>query len=224
VRNPTYLDLEYPASFISESTLFKECKSGQFEWNDEEIAAIRLVLKRLTAIRILNSNDAEDLVQDTLLTMLTKPPAALLEKGPLAWSLGILRKKVGNYYRKVQRYAPLNEKDSQNPEWMHAASPERRVFQKELQSIVDEVLSELPPFQRQAWELIMEGLNAREIMDELNSVRYQNVINRLYRGRKKLATALAKCGYGPDAAGGMRRMRRSHGKRSVQGVKTGLSA
>jgi len=224
VRNPAYFGFEYSASFVSENSLISEYKSGQLEWKDEEIAAIRVVLKRLTAIRILNSNDAEDLVQDTLLTMLTKPPGALLEKGPLAWSLGILRKKVGNYYRKVQRYEPFNEKDAQHRESTPASSPERKVFQEELRSIVDGVLKELPPFQRQAWELIIEGLNAREIMDELNSVRYQNVINRLYRGRKKLATALIRHGYGPDAAKGMRTMKRSNGKKTHPASKTGLTA
>ena len=82
------------------------------EWTEEEIAAIRVVLQKLSTIRIMNSNDAEDLVQETLLTLIAKCPKTTLEKGPLVWSMGIFRKKVGNYYRKVQRYTALGDKEN----------------------------------------------------------------------------------------------------------------
>ncbi len=201
-------------SFIAESSALREYGVGsrQFEWTNDEFAAIRAVLKRLTAIRI-NSNDAEDLVQDTLLTMISKRPGEALEKGPLVWSLGILRKKVGNYYRKAQRYSSLGEDDSSVRQWRNALSPEARIFHEELQAIVDEVLSQLPPAQRKALELMIEGFNAGEIVKELHPERYQTVINQLYRGRKKLVKELAKYGYAPRAATGMRKMKRCRNKK-----------
>ena len=61
---------------------------------------------------------------------------------------------------------------------------------------------------------MIAGLNAREITEELHPVRYQNVINRLHRGRKKLAEALAKYGYGPEAASSLRKMKPGRGKKS----------
>src|SRR5262245_44132029 len=73
----------------------------------EELARIRMVLRKLTALRIENPEDAEDLVQETLLTMTEKCPEIELRKGLLVWGMGILRKKVGNYYRRVQRYSAL---------------------------------------------------------------------------------------------------------------------
>jgi RNA polymerase sigma factor (sigma-70 family) len=222
MRNPAYLYIEYAPSFISDGSSLEPdaFKSGRFEWTDDEIEAIRAVLKKLTSIRIMNSNDVEDLVQETLLTMISRHPGADLEKGPLVWSMGILRRKLGNYYRKIQRYTPLSEHKTYIQQSMPASSPERRIFHEELKGLVDEVLSQIPPFQRQALELMLTGLNAREITRELHPVRYQNVINRLYRGRKKLAEALAKYGYGPDATVSLRKMKPSRGKRSGETKKT----
>jgi RNA polymerase sigma factor (sigma-70 family) len=216
VCNPAYLYLEYAPTFIADGSSLESYafKSGRFEWTDDEIKAIRVVLKKLTSIRIMNPTDVEDLVQETLLTMVSKRPGAELAKGPLVWSMGILRRKLGNYYRKVQRYTPLHEHKAAIRQLIPAASPERKVFHEELKAIVDAVLPEIPPFQRQALELMIAGLNAREITEELHPVRYQNVINRLYRGRKKLAEALARYGCGPDATPGFRKMKTSRGKKA----------
>ena len=215
MRHPAYPHVVLPASFISESFPFEEHRFNpeQLDWTDEEIAAIRIVLKRLTSIRISNANDAEDLVQDTLLTMISKHPGMALEKGPLAWGLGILRKKVGNYYRKTQRYASLNEQDAGVRQGIIIASPEVKVYQEELKTIVGAVLSRLPPSQRQALELMIAGFNAGEIARQLHPERYQNVINSLYRGRKKLARELAKYGYAPNTAAVIGKMKKSRGKK-----------
>lgn len=225
MRNPAYLYVEDLPAFISDGSSREPYafKPGRFRGTDDEISAIRVVLKKLTSIRIINSNDVEDIVQETLLTMISKDPGAELEKGPLVWSMGILRRKVGNYYRKSQRHAPLDEKITSAREWISAATPEGKLFHEELKAIVDEVLTQIPPFQRQALELMIAGLNAREITEELHPVRYQNVINRLYRGRKKLAEALAKYGYGPEAAVSLRKMKPVRGKKSGETNKASLA-
>ena len=57
-------------------------------------------------------------------------------------------------------------------------------------------------------ELLLAGLEPGEIVKRLHPERYQNVINRLHRGRKKLAKELAKYGYGPHAKKGLRKMKR----------------
>lgn len=212
--NPAYLLLDSLSPRVSDNSSFENygLKPGQLDWTDDEIEAIRATLKRLTSIRIMNTTDVEDLVQETLLTMISKHPGGDLKKGPMAWSMGILRRKLGNYYRKIQRYAPLNEHNANVQQAMPVASPERQLFQEELRSIVDEALLQIPPFQRQALELMIAGLSAREITEELHPVRYQNVINRLYRGRKKLAETLLKYGYGPDARGA-RKMKCGRGRK-----------
>jgi RNA polymerase sigma factor (sigma-70 family) len=211
VCNPAFFPV--PASlYISEEAVRYEFGPDPSGWKEDEIAAIRIVLQKLTAIRILNETDAEDLVQDTLLTMITKKPAAALRKGPLIWSMGILRNKVGNYYRKVQRSATLDQWESQarrqNDPFMIANSPEALALHEELQQIVDNTMEQLPALQRQPMELLMAGLNTGEIVRQLHPERYQNIINRLYRGRQKMAKELAKYGYGPDARNGLHQFKR----------------
>jgi RNA polymerase sigma factor (sigma-70 family) len=208
VRNQAYAPCEYPLSYISES--FSQpggtYKARRIDWTDDELARIRIVLQKLTTLRIINSNDVEDLVQDTLLTMISKCPENNLEKGPLVWSMGILRNKVGNYYKKGRRYTSFNDRQrkAQKPtrHRQSASSPEAKILQNELQSIVNRILLEFPPLQRQAMELLIAGFNAGEIAGQLHPERYQTIINQLYRGRKKLAKELAKHGYGPNLKAG----------------------
>jgi RNA polymerase sigma factor (sigma-70 family) len=212
VHNPAWLHVDFPL-FISESSpLYGYACPEQSDWTNSEIAEVREVLQKLTAIRILNPTDAEDLVQDTLLTMIKKYPGCELEKGLLVWSMGILRKKVGNYYRKMQRFAPFSEyefctqqlvRDSETVE-----SPEAWLGHQELQFLVNRMLEQLPTTQRRPLELLIAGLDPGEIVRQLHPERYQNVINRIYRGRKKLAKELAKYGYGPGAKSGMRKLKR----------------
>jgi len=216
VCNPAYLPVDI-SLLVAEHSPQYEFKQNPLEWTDDEIAYIRLALRRLTAIRILNETDAEDLVQDTLLTMITRYPGDRLQKSPLIWSMGILRNKVGNYWRKSQRNALLGRHAPHALQRIQTLalehSPETKVLQRELQQIVDETMAQIPPHQRRPLELLISGLDTREIVRHLHPERYQNVINWLYRGRKKLAKELAKHGFGPDAKTGMHAMKRCRGKK-----------
>ncbi len=199
-----YVRLESESLFVSEGSPQEDYSAEPVrpEWKDDEIALIRTVLQRLTALRITNATDAEDLVQDTLLTLISKNPANELQKGLLVWSMGILRNKVGNYYRKIHRGSRQKEKEAYVQQSLRqsrlSVSPERRLVQEELHSIVERTLTQLPPPQRAAMELLLAGFDAGEIARKLHPERYQNVINHLYRGRKRMARELAKYGYGPN--------------------------
>jgi RNA polymerase sigma factor (sigma-70 family) len=214
VCNPAYIPQEYEPSFVAEKSPLENIqKTERLELADEEIAAIRVVLQKLAILRVFNIDDVEDLVQDTLLTLIAKPPASELEKGLLVWSLGILRNKVGNYYRKPNRHIPLDKIESSGVRWipqpLSAASPEADASHTELRTLVCEKVSQLPSPQREVMELLVSGLESHEIVSKLHPERYQNVINWLYRGRKKIAKELARYGYGP---GPMTSMKRARGK------------
>lgn len=201
---------EYNFLFISERPSHGEYRAGiRFGWEEDEIARIRAVLQKITRHRISNANDAEDLVQDTLLTMISRNPGKDLKKGLLIWCQGILRNKVGNYYRKTRRQEYLKEKHygTRQRELLPpaVASPEITTSNREMQSIIETKLAELPPEIRHVMELLVSGLNAGEIARLLHPEPYQNVINRLYRGRKKLARELIKCGFGPTSRRGRNR-------------------
>lgn len=224
--NSAYLHSDYPPSLIAENSCFndRDLEPGRLNWTESEIAAIRSALKKLTSMRILNPNDVEDLVQDTLLTMLIKTPGLALEKGPMAWSLGILRKKVGNYYRRTQRQVSLEELSVPDLPGLPAASPEGMAMHAELAALIRDVLSEIPSSQRQALEMLISGHTAREITEALHPVTYQNVINRLHRGRRKLVSVLSRYGYGPDTSAGMRSMKRTGSRNRSGGRKASRTA
>jgi len=189
------------------------------KWKEDEIAEIRTVLQRITRHRISNANDAEDLVQETLLTLISRDPGEDLKKGLLVWCQGILRNKVGNYYRKNRRHEFLKEKHSGMQKKLlpsPAPSPEMTVSDRELRSIIERKLAEMPSEIRRVMELLVSGLNAGEIAEQLSPEPYQNVINRLYRGRKKLARELVKCGIGPNSGSGTKR--RQQGKDTARKV------
>jgi RNA polymerase sigma factor (sigma-70 family) len=168
------------------------------EWPAEELTRIRMVLRKLTALRIENPEDAEDLVQETLLTMIEKCPEIALRKGLLVWGMGILRKKVGNYYRRGQRYSAL-QRENLNAVMLHPTqappSAESTIHYRELRSLVETIVKKFPPHERVVMDLLVSGLATREIVKALYPERYQNIVNRVHRGRKRLHKELAKHGY-----------------------------
>lgn len=198
-----YPQLNFELFYIAEDPSSEPYQSRikRLKLTDDEIRAVRTALQRITRRRVLDAGDAEDLVQDTLLTLITCKPDGKLRKGILAWSRGILRNKVGNYYRKSERQALLKRQSHElcqgDPESTVVANQEASVSHRELRSIIEAKLAEFDPDVREAMELLLSGLKAGEIVELLRPESYQNVINRLYRGRKKLARELMKCGFTP---------------------------
>ncbi len=174
-------------------------------WSEEQITHVRLILQRLTAVRIRNPDDAEDVVQDTLLTVTTKFPPEELRKGLLVWSMGVLRRKIGNYYRKAQRFSSLEEQTIDIRRSMcNEQAPDARVQYAELRVLVHRFLCGLPPREKQVLLMLLAGMPAWRIAELLSTERYQNIINRLHRGRRKLQRELLKRGYGPVSGSGKR--------------------
>lgn len=183
---------------------FRSLGTPVAQWTDQELAHIRVVLRKLTSQRVGNPEDAEDLVQETLLTMVRKAPEIEIEKGMLIWAMGILRKKVGNYYRRAQRLNSLDVEIQHTGHTPLVPSPESSLHHTELRAIVDDLLSKLTPTERTAIDLYLAGRQTSEIVTLLHPERYQNIVNRLHRGRKKLARELARHGYSSRACGRQR--------------------
>jgi RNA polymerase sigma factor (sigma-70 family) len=201
---PHFDSPELESCYICETAPFAGRKSSPsapkiHNHTHEELASIRLVLRKLTSLRVANEQDAEDLVQDTLLTMTEKYPEGELEKSLLIWSMGILRKKVGNYYRKTRPYARISGASVKVRRWNrgHWAthSPESDLRHGELHLLVQHLIAEFPLPERRVLELRMAGLETHEIVLRLRPESYQNVVNRIYRGRRRLARELVKHGY-----------------------------
>jgi RNA polymerase sigma factor (sigma-70 family) len=202
-----YLAFEPDPPCIRETAPFgqRRPKLPSLAWTEEELVRIRIVLRKLTALRVENPEDAEDLVQETLLTMVKKAPEIDLEKGLLIWAMGVLRKKVGNYYRRAQRLTSLDDQKAvvcQSERCLAAvASPEAHLHHAELCAMVKALLTRMPEAEREAIDLYLSGTQTSEIVSRLHPERYQNIVNRLHRGRKRLAKELRRLGYAKYRAG-----------------------
>jgi hypothetical protein len=78
-----------------------------------------------------------------------------------------------------------------------AQSPEAKVEYAELRLLIGKILTGLTQTEQQAIGMLLAGMAPSRIVERLHPERYQNVINRLYRGRHKLQRELSKYGYGP---------------------------
>jgi len=208
-----YFSPESLDSFIAELAYDYGKASGATErhkWTNEELSSIRRELRNITAIRVPNAADVEDIVQDTLLTLIHNCPKECLEKGPLVWSIGVLRNKIGNYYRKGRCRAKSETSEAEqrqdSKQFKTTVSPESDLLHGELRNIIAGTVERLPPAQKTAMKMLIAGLKPGEIAAKMSPERYQTVINHLYRGRKKLARELAMHGFS-----GMHELRRAHG-------------
>ena len=230
MTHPAYLLPESFNSFFAEHVSAYGTTNGaspqnlpeRQPWTDEELSKIRRELRKITALRILNATDVEDIVQDTLLTLIRSCPEKDLEKGPLVWSLGVLRNKIGNYYRRGRYRAMCEEREAKLQQGLFQTvdmvSPERELMRGELHSVVTDAVERLPHAQKAAMKMLIAGLKPGEIATEMSHERYQTVINHLHRGRKKLAQELTRYGFG-----GMHEMRRGQGMKKRTRNKNGAN-
>jgi RNA polymerase sigma factor (sigma-70 family) len=228
MARPEYFSPEYFDSFIAEHvSSYKTTTDAppslpeRKPWTDEELSHIRRELRKLTALRVLNATDAEDIVQDTLLTLIHSCPEKDLEKGPLAWSAGILRNKIGNYYRRGRYRASCDEREAKLQQGLFqtvsTVSPEGELMRGELKNVIAGAVERLPQAQKTAMKMLIAGLKPGEIAEKMSPERYQTVINHLHRGRKKLAQELTRHGFGE-----MHEMKRGRGaKKRPRNVMTG---
>lgn len=206
-----YPSFESVASELcSEVRMPPAAELGQLSF--DELTHMRQVLQRLTALRVDNPHDVEDIVQETLLTMTVRCSGIDLEKSVLIWGMGVLRRKVGNYYRRAQRRSGLDfelfDPDTANTPWI-GPSPESTLRHAELQALLRALLTRFPVGEKAVMELLLAGLPTSEIVERLHPERYQNVVNWVHRGRRRLLRELARYGYvAPSGTEGRRRRRK----------------
>jgi len=172
------------------------------DWPDDELSRIHGELRRLARRRVDNADDVEDLVQDTFLTMLEKYPQEELRKGLQVWSLGILRNKIGNYYKRARRENSARDLHVRGPNpgtnrWS-AALPDTTVRYGDLRILLRRLISDYDPAAKAVMELFFEGLKAAEIGSFMEPQLYQTVVSRLHRGRRTLVRRLTRFGYRPE--------------------------
>jgi RNA polymerase sigma-70 factor (ECF subfamily) len=155
-----------------------------------------------TAYRLArNSEDAEDLVQETYLKAYRSFDQFTPGTNLKAWMFRILKNAFINEYRKRQAvpqesdFAEIEEslESHLRPEAAgQIKDPEQVALEGALDEDVQRALDELPPDYRMAVVLAdLEGFSYKEIADILE-IPVGTVMSRLYRGRKLLEEVLLR--------------------------------
>jgi RNA polymerase sigma-70 factor (ECF subfamily) len=155
-----------------------------------------------TAYRLArNSEDAEDLVQETYLKAYRSFEQFTPGTNLKAWMFKILKNAFINEYRRRQTVPPESdfadiEENLESHLRPEAAgqikNPEQEALDGALDEDVQRALDELPPDYRMAVVLAdLEGFSYKEIADILE-IPVGTVMSRLYRGRKLLEEVLLR--------------------------------
>lgn len=137
----------------------------------------------------------EDIIQDTFLATLRKPPAVDSEEHLRAWIRVVSRNFTLTYLRKRKRSAmDVSLDDDRSEVYAHrmpvAASVEQQVEVRSLEETIGEHMKELKDDQRAVVELKWKkGLSYKEIATEIQDT--ENAVRRkLYRARMFLKNKL----------------------------------
>jgi RNA polymerase sigma-70 factor (ECF subfamily) len=155
-----------------------------------------------TAYRLArNSEDAEDLVQETYLKAYRSFEQFTPGTNLKAWLFKILKNTFINEYRRRQNIPPESDfaaieesfESQVRPEGSgRIKDPEEEALEGALDEDVQKSLDELPPDYRMAVVLAdLEGFSYKEIA-EILEIPVGTVMSRLYRGRKLLEAALLR--------------------------------
>jgi RNA polymerase sigma-70 factor, ECF subfamily len=178
----------------------KEEVAHQQGWNFEAAAMPFVDALYNTAYRMTrNSEDAEDLVQETYLKAYRYYDK--FEEGTnfKAWLFKIMKNTFINNYRKKQQAPALShfadiEESFENQVSEDVARQTKNPEEEFLETVLDEdvqaALDKLPPDYRMVVLLAdLEGFSYKEIADILE-VPVGTVMSRLYRGRRLLEAAM----------------------------------
>ncbi len=140
--------------------------------------------------RVSNRTDAEDLVQDILLKIISKPGPTRADK-MLYWVFAIARNRVIDYYRahgrdparvSVER-AQLIAEEETNPSGIEGA----------LSGILGEMMGGLSKQDQQALRAVdLEGLSQKDYATRLG-IDYSSAKSRVQRARKRLRRVVEQC-------------------------------
>ena len=154
-----------------------------------DVLPLKNKLFRLALRITLNREEAEDIVQDTLIKIWTQKDEWENINSLESFSLTICRNMaLDRMEKKENQNIALDEDIHDSADISH--SPDEELIRSERYSIVNKLVGELPEKQRSVLQLRdVEGKNYKEIADKL-SLPIGTVKSRIFTARKMLQTAL----------------------------------
>lgn len=175
--------------------LFKLLQSGDRESFSEALIPVRGRIVQIAQKR-LQREDVEDVVQQTLLTLWEKRSSVRDADHLLPYLFQILRNKLGDTYRLMNKERILRDRHSGHMDFFHnrqMTDPEEILNEKEWERIICEAI-EICAVENAMWgkilQLVKDGRSREEIREELGNIPMATVYTRVYRARQKLMKIL----------------------------------
>lgn len=183
-----------------EQRLLKSARAGDERALREIVQMVSGPAYRFSIGFCRNPDDAEDLVQDVMATLLRTLDSFRGESSLSTWTYIVAKRACGRRKQRAARMMSIEELspvDADRPD--HAPGPSRRVEQRQLGAALEQAIAELPDNQKQVLVLRdVEGLSAAEV-GEILGLGERAVKSRLHRARLVLREKLAAFVPGGDA-------------------------
>ncbi len=143
--------------------------------------------------RVKNRRDAQDIVQETLISGLNSLPSFNFNSSLFSWLCAIAKHETADFYRKKKLKTIVFSKLPFLKDWADdALGPQGEYLKDELKEEIIAVLENLTEGYSKILRLkYIEGLSMKAIAEKL-SITAKAVDSRLYRARKKFKKAWKK--------------------------------
>jgi len=148
--------------------------------------------------RVRNEDDAEEIVQDALMTIVEKHGEQDYQTGFLQWAFGVLRNKIGNYYQKRDRrskYSRAIEDDDVRVKQDQDPNPLDVFTESELRHKMTAAWLQLNEHCRKLLWMLYRGYSREEIARAFPQYHFKVVNTKIFRCRNYLRRLLRKEGY-----------------------------
>jgi len=137
------------------------------------------------------TRDAEDIVQETLEILYRNFKQVKFSAGFLQYAFGILRNKIGDYFRKKEREEVM-KRPIEAGELVNGEQPEDIIDADELRELIIKVLTKTNFESQRIIYALMEGYSAGGMIGILGKIPRGTLDNKIYRIRKELKKLLLK--------------------------------
>jgi RNA polymerase sigma factor (sigma-70 family) len=140
------------------------------------------------------TRNAEDIVQETLEILFRDYKQVEFSAGFLQYAFGILRNKIGDYFRKKEREEVMNI-PLEAGRFVNSEQLENVIDANELREFIIKSLVKLNFESQRIIYALMEGYSAGGMIGILGKIPRGTLDNKIYRVRKELKKLLLKEGY-----------------------------